>query len=76
MYMLTPSAFVEDPIDDEKILAMFYVLRGNGVKIPPGVSQVIDCIQDICLSDPIVTDKAIDLLVELKVSLIEILEIN
>lgn len=74
--MLAPSAFVEDAIDDEKVLAVFYVLRGNGVKIAPGMGQIINCIQDICLSDPIVSDKAIDLLVELKVSLIEILEIN
>lgn len=74
--MLTPSAFVEDAINDEKVLAMLYVLRGNRVKISPGMSQIINCIQDICLSDSIVSDKAIDLLVELKVFLIEILEIN
>ena len=74
--MLLSSVLVEDAVNDEKVFTVFYVLRGNGVKIAPGVSQIINCIENICLSDPIVSDKAIDLLIELKVSLIEILEIN
>ena len=72
MYVFALPIFVEDAVDDKKISSVFNVLRCNRIEIAPGMRQVINGIQDIGLSYPVVSDQAIDFLVELKVFLIEI----
>mgnify|MGYP007097268189 FL=1 len=76
MNVLLSAVFVEHPVKHKKVLAVPDVLRGNGIKISPGVGQVIDRIEYIGLAYAVVADKTIDLLVEVKANLIEILEID
>jgi hypothetical protein len=76
MDVLLFPILVEHAVNDEKILSVSNVLRGNGVEISPCMSQVVDGIEHIGLAYPVISNKTIDLLVEVKADLFEILKID
>jgi hypothetical protein len=64
------------PLDQKMLLSMPYVMCINRVEITLGHGQIVDRIQQVGLSGPVIPHKTIDLPAEGELKLVIVLEIQ